>query len=64
MELLLREVRSRLHHRKRQEIQARRSVELQFRSGMCESLTAVLLSCELAMTIPNVPGPAAEKSLP
>jgi hypothetical protein len=44
MERLLHEVRSRLHRRKREEIQARRSVELQFLSEMCESLTAVLLS--------------------
>ncbi|MGA9391281.1 MAG: hypothetical protein WBV69_12615 [Candidatus Sulfotelmatobacter sp.] len=61
MERLLREVRSALHRRQREEIQARLSVELQFRSEMCESLTAMLLSCELAMAIPNVPGPAAEK---
>ena len=57
MERLLREVRSALHRREREEIQARLSVELQFRSEMCESLTAMLLSCELAMAIPNVPRP-------
>ena len=63
MERLVREVRSGLHRRKREEMQARRSVEQQFRSEMCESLTAMLLSCELAMSVPNVPGPAAEKIL-
>ncbi len=61
MERLLREVRSALHRRKREEVQARRSVEQQFRSEMCESLTAMLLSCELAMSVPEVPAPAAEK---
>jgi hypothetical protein len=61
MERLLREVRSALHRRKREEIQARRSVEQQLRSEMSESLTAMLLSCELAMSVPEVPGPAAEK---
>lgn len=61
MERLLREVRSALHRRKREEAQARRSVEEQFRSEMCESLTVMLLSCELAMSVPNVPTPAAEK---
>jgi len=61
MERLLREVRSALHRRKREETQARRSVELQIRSDMCESLTAMLLSCELAMAVPEVPAPAAEK---
>jgi hypothetical protein len=63
MERLLREVRSALHRRQREETQARRSVELQFRSEMCESLTAMLLSCELAMAVPNVPATAAEKIL-
>jgi hypothetical protein len=61
MERLLREVRSALHRRKREEIQARRSVEQQIRSEMSESLTVVLLSCELAMAVPGVPIPAAEK---
>jgi hypothetical protein len=61
MERLLREVRSALHRRKLEEVQARRSVEQQFRSEMCESLTAMLLSCELAMEVPEVPAPAMEK---
>jgi hypothetical protein len=61
MERLLREVRSALHRRKREETQARRSVEQQLRSEMCESLTSMLLSCELAMSVPGVPSPAAEK---
>jgi hypothetical protein len=61
MERLLREVRSALHRRKREETQARRSVEQQIRSEVCESLTAMLLSCELAMAVPEVPAPAAEK---
>jgi len=61
MERLLREVRSALHRRKREETQARRSVEEQIRSEVCESLTAMLLSCELAMAVPEVPAPAAEK---
>jgi len=61
MERLLREVRSALHRRKREESHARRSVEQQIRSEMCESLTAMLLSCELAMSVPGVPGPVAEK---
>jgi hypothetical protein len=63
MERLVREVHSALHRRKREETQARRSVEQQFRSEICESLTAMLLSCELAMAVPNIPGPAAEKIL-
>ncbi len=61
MQRLLREVRSALHRRAREEIQARRSVEQQIRSEVCESLTAMLLSCELAMAVPEVPARAAEK---
>jgi hypothetical protein len=63
MERLVREVRSALHRRKREETQARRSVEQHLRSEVCESLTAMLLSCELAMAVPDVPGAAAEKIL-
>ena len=61
MERLLREVRSALHRRRREEIQARRSVEQQIRSEMFESVTAMLLSCELAMAVPGLPDPAIEK---
>ncbi len=57
----MREVRSALHRRKREESSARRAVEEQMRSEMRETLTAMLLSCELAMAIPEVPAPAAEK---
>jgi hypothetical protein len=61
MQRLLREVRSALHRRTREETQARRAVQQQIRSEVCESLTAMLLSCELAMAVPEVPGPVAEK---
>lgn len=61
LERLVREVRSALHRRTREETAARRSVENQMRSEMGETLTAMLLSCELAMSVPEVPAPAAEK---
>jgi hypothetical protein len=61
MDRLLREVRSALHCRKREESAARRAVVAQMRSEMCETLTAMLLSCELAMSVPDVPNPASEK---
>jgi hypothetical protein len=61
MDRLLREVRSALHRRKREEAAARRSVAEQLHSEMRETLTAMLLSCELAMSVPDVPHPAAEK---
>jgi hypothetical protein len=61
MERLVREVRSALHRRTREESAARRAVANEMRSEMYETLTAMLLSCELAMSVPGVPAPAAEK---
>jgi hypothetical protein len=61
MERLIREARSALHRRKREESSARRAVAEQMRSEMRETLTALLLSCELAMSVPDVPGAAVEK---
>jgi hypothetical protein len=61
MERMVREVRSALNRRKREEASARRSAAEQMRSEMYETLTAMLLSCELAMAVPEVPAPAVEK---
>jgi len=61
MERLVRETRSALHRRQREEFAAKRAVREQMRSEMCETLTAMLLSCELAMSVPDVPNLAAEK---
>ena len=61
MERLVREVRSALHRRKREELAARRAVVEQMQSDMRETLTAMLLSCELAMSVPDIPVPAVEK---
>jgi hypothetical protein len=61
MERLLREVRSALHRRKREEAAARRAVAEQMHSELSETLTAMLLSCELAMSVPDVPDLATEK---
>jgi hypothetical protein len=61
MERLVREVRSALHRREREEEVARRAVEDRMRSQMRETLTAMLLSCELAMNSPDIPMSAVEK---
>ena len=61
LERLLREVRSAIHRRRREEACARRAVAEQMHSEMRETLTAMLLSCELAMSVPNIPDPAAER---
>jgi hypothetical protein len=60
-ERLVREARTAVHRRKREESAARRAVVEQMRSEMRETLTAMLLSCELAMSVPDLPRPAAEK---
>ncbi len=57
----MREVRSALHRRKREETAARRAVIEQIRYEMRETLTALLLSCKLAISVPDVPVPAVER---
>ncbi|MGC2449724.1 MAG: hypothetical protein WA477_18910 [Candidatus Sulfotelmatobacter sp.] len=61
LDRLVREVRSALHRRNREELTARRAVAEQMHSEMRETLTMMLLSCELAMSVPDVPSLAAEK---
>ncbi len=61
LDRLVREVRSALHQRNREELAARRAVAEQMQSEMRETLTVMLLSCELAMSVPDVPLLAAEK---
>lgn len=61
LDRLVREVRSALHRRNREELAARRAVAEQMQSEMRETLTVMLLSCELAMSVPDVPLLAAEK---
>jgi len=61
LDRLIREVRSALYRRNREELAARRAVAEQMQSEMRETLTVMLLSCELAMSVPDVPLLAAEK---
>ncbi len=61
MDRLLREVRSALHRRKREEPAALRAVAEQLNCEMRESLTAMMLSCELAMSVPDARYMAAGK---
>jgi hypothetical protein len=61
LERLVREVRSALQRRRRGQDAVCRAVANEMRNAMYETLTAMLLSCELAMSIPEVPAPAAEK---
>jgi len=61
MERLVQEVRSALPRRKREQTAARRAVIEQIRYEMRQTLTALLLSCERAMSVPDVPVPAVER---
>jgi hypothetical protein len=61
MDRLIREVRSALHRRQREEAGAHTAVVEQMRSEMRETLTAMLLSCELAISVPDMPSLASEK---
>ncbi len=58
---LVREVRSALERRKREESAARQSVVGGLQSELNNTLTALLLSVELAMQTPNLPDSAMEK---
>ncbi len=61
IERVLREVRSALHRRRREELAARRAIAAQMQSELRETLTAMLLSCELAMSVPDLSNFASEK---
>lgn len=61
MERVSREVRAALQRRKREELVARQAAEQALCSELKDSVTAMLLSCELALNVPNLPAPAAEK---
>ena len=61
MERLVREVRAALQRRQREEIRARQAVIGRLRSELNGTITALLLSSELALETPGLPAPAAEK---
>lgn len=61
LERIVREVQAALIRRKREEGAARRSVESQIRSELGGSLTAMLLSCEMALAVPGMPEIAADR---
>jgi signal transduction histidine kinase len=61
MDRLVREVRAALERRQREEATARQSVVGSLRSELNNTLTALLLSVELALQTPNLPDSATEK---
>jgi len=61
LDRLVREVRAALERRKREEVAARRAVTGELHSELNNTLTALLLDCELALEVPGLPATAAEK---
>ena len=58
---LVREIRAAVRRKKREELAARRAAEYTLHSELNGTVTALLLSCELAMSTPNIPAAAMEK---
>lgn len=61
LERLVREVRFALLRRRREEQAVRRAVVGNLHSELNETVTALLLSCELALDTPGLPSQASEK---
>ena len=55
IERVSRELRSALHRRKRELLIARQEAEQDLRSDLSGTITALLLSCEMALGVPNLP---------
>jgi hypothetical protein len=55
IERVSRELRSAVHRRKRELLTARQEAEQDLRSELKGTITALLLSCEMALGVPNLP---------
>jgi hypothetical protein len=55
IERISRELRSALHRRKRELVVAKQEAEQTLRSELKDTITALLLSCEMALDVPNLP---------
>jgi hypothetical protein len=61
IERVSRELRSALHRRKRELLLARHEAQQDLRSELRSTVTALLLSCEMALSVPNLPTLAETK---
>lgn len=61
VERLAREVRFAVHRRRREELAARRAAISTLHSELNETVTALLLSCELVLEAPDLPSRVTEK---
>lgn len=55
IERVSRELRSALHRRRRESLVARQEAEQTLRSELKDTITALLLSCEMALDVPHLP---------
>jgi len=60
-ERVIREIRAALHRRKKEAQTARAEAEAALRNELKGTVTALLLSCELALDVPGLPAQAEEK---
>jgi len=58
---VVRELRFALQRRQREMAAARKEAEHALRHELCDTVTALLLSCELALQVPNLPSSAESK---
>lgn len=61
IERVIRELRSALHRRSKEVLVARREAQLAMRHELRETVTALLLSCEMALEAPGLPALAEAK---
>jgi hypothetical protein len=61
LERVIRELRAALNRRKRESIAARREAQQVLQSELKGTITALLLSCEMALGTPNLPLTAESK---
>jgi hypothetical protein len=61
LDRLVREVRAALQRRKREEVSARGAAQKTLYSELNGTVTALLLTCELALSTPDLPPPVLEK---
>jgi hypothetical protein len=61
LDRLVREVRAAVQRRKREEVSARRAAEKSLHSELNSTVTALLLTCDLALSTPDLPLGVLEK---
>jgi hypothetical protein len=61
LDRLVREVRAAVQRRKREEVSARRAAQKTLHSELNGTVTALLLTCELALSTPDLPPTVLEK---